>query len=79
MKKKIFALILALAMALAFAIPAFAGTHAYMEWNEETQEYGIRVYEDEDDKDDVYHLNPEAVTPYDMNIDINMAAVFPPY
>ena len=54
--KKVFAMLLILAMMLALSVTAFAQTHAYMEWNEEHQRYEMKVI---DDGDSGPCINPE--------------------
>ena len=69
MKKKLLALAIALAMVLVLSIPAFAGTRAYMEWNEKTGMYEITLIEDDDDDVPIY---PEQVTPYNTDYDFDI-------
>lgn len=45
--KKLFALLLTLALMLAIGATAFAETKYYMEWNEEHQRYEVMSYEDD--------------------------------
>ena len=54
--KKVFAMLVILAMMLALSVTAFAQTHAYMEWNEEHQRYEMIVI---DDGDSGPCMNPE--------------------
>ena len=72
MKKRLLALILGLALTLGFAIPAFAGTRAYMEWNEKTGMYEITLIEDDDDDSPIY---PEQITPYNMDNDFEISLI----
>ena len=59
-------------MVMAFAIPAFAKTRAYMKWNEKTGMYEITLIEDDDDDSPVY---PEQVTPYNTDIDFDIRQI----
>lgn len=46
--KKAVAMFIAVVMMLAFGATAFAQTYAYVEWNEELQQYEISVIDDGD-------------------------------
>ena len=72
MKKRLLALILTLAMVMAFAIPAFAKTYAYMEWNEKTGMYEITIYEDDDDDSPIYPDITQFDTDQHFDIDIRL-------